>query len=333
MKVTFTIGSNLNDSIFGLSQAPIRQFIESRAEAFQKNSIYKHIFNVLPSKQPMEKFTSMTAMSGFTPGGELDDFPQDGMQEGYSKTLEHTSWRDSFTLSREAIDDAKLIDIKQKPQAFVSSYERTLEMFGAALLGKAMSGATTVKFRGRDFSLKTADDVALFSAAHTSKTGGANQGNLFANTVTPDSIGMIQTKMQNFKDDDGNPLGIAPDTIIIPNEFAIKKAVFEAVGSKQDPNTGNNTWNFQEGAWNILVWPYLNDWVDAGDAPFIMMDSKHNADVNDAVWLERVPLEVTSELGKGGNSNTWYGYSRFTAGFVDWRSFAVGGIAGATLLS
>lgn len=333
-KIAVTIGSGLQASIFGLSQAPIRQFIEKRAEAFEKVSIHNKIFNVMPSKQPMEKFTQMTAMTGFMPVGELGDSPVDGMQEGYDKILEHEVWKDSFTISREAMDDARLMDLKQKPQSFITAYYRTREMYGAALIGKAMSGATAVNFRGKSFSLKTADGAALFSTAHTSKTGGtANQGNFFANTVSADNIGLVATAMQNFTDDDGNPLTIEPDTIIIPNDAALKKAVFEAIGSNDDPETMNGALNYQYGLWTVMVWPYLNQHVDTGDAPFIMMDSKHNAEYNNAVWLDRVHLEVNSELNRSNTSNTWYGYSRFIAGFVDWRAFAVGGIAGATTLS
>ncbi|MFR1988885.1 MAG: hypothetical protein ACLS3C_01980 [Oscillospiraceae bacterium] len=38
----------------------------------------------------------MTAMEGFQPVGENGDYPVDGMQEGFSKFLEHMTWKNSF---------------------------------------------------------------------------------------------------------------------------------------------------------------------------------------------------------------------------------------------
>ena len=50
-----------------------------------------------------------------------------------------------------------------------------------------------------------------------------------------------------------------------------------------------------------------------------------------AVWLDRVQLEVRSELA-GNDANVWKGYARFTGGFNDWRGYAVGGVSGGTQL-
>lgn len=58
----------------------------------------------------------MTAMEGFQPVGENGEYPVDGMQEGFSKTLEHMVWKNSFSLSREIIDDAKLMDLRSRPR-------------------------------------------------------------------------------------------------------------------------------------------------------------------------------------------------------------------------
>ena len=74
----------------------------------------------------------MTAMDGFQPVGENGDYPVDGMQEGFAKFLEHMTWKNSFSLSREIVEDAKLMDLKKQPAGFITSYYRTREKFGAA---------------------------------------------------------------------------------------------------------------------------------------------------------------------------------------------------------
>ena len=114
--ITFTASSGLNDSIYGKSQAPIRMFLEKRAEAFEQASMLSKLFAQEKSTHFGEKFTSMTAMDGFLPVGENGGYPVDGMQEGYSKFLEHMTWKNSFSLSREIVEDSKLFDLKKKAQ-------------------------------------------------------------------------------------------------------------------------------------------------------------------------------------------------------------------------
>ena len=77
--ITFTEGSGLQDSVFGKSEAPIKMFLEKRAEAFEQTSILKELFDMERSNHYAEKMTTMTAMSGFLPVGENGATPVDGM--------------------------------------------------------------------------------------------------------------------------------------------------------------------------------------------------------------------------------------------------------------
>ncbi len=333
--IVFTEGSGLQDSIFGKSQEPIKMFLEKRGEAFEAQSMIKELFDMERSSHWAEKLTGMTSMEGFKPVGENGDYPVDGMQEGYSKSFEHMTWKNSFSLSREIIDDANLMDLRKKPAAFITSYYRTREKFGAALLGAAMDKAYnatdyTVSFGGKVFSTATADGSNLFAMAHPSKTGKTGtQSNLFDETFSADALAALEVKMQGFKDDNGEILDVAPDTIIIPNDYALKKAVFAAIGADKDPDTANNGFNYTYGRWNVIVWPYLNQFIGTNTSAWVLADSKYNKEYGGAVWFDRVNLEVRSELS-GNDANVWKGYSRFTAGFNDWRAFAISGITNGT---
>lgn len=330
--IIFSEGSGVNNSIYGKSQEPIKMFLEKRAEAFEAKSLLPEIFNMGTSTHWAEKYTSMTAMDGFQPVGENGAYPVDGQEEGYSKVLEHMTWKDSFALSREIIDDGKLMDLRNRPQAFITGYYRTREKFGAALLGNAIKGNATATFKGRKFDCKTADGSNLFATNHPSKVKGGTQSNLFSNAFSADALAMVEERMQLFKGDNGELLDVVPTTIIIPNLHALKKAVFVALGSDQVPGSGNNDANFVVGRYNVIVWSYLNEFITGGTAPWIVMDKAYNEDYGSAVWLDRVKLEVRSELAEN-DANVWKGYARFTAGFNDWRGFACGGVAGGTQLS
>ena len=336
--MTFTEGSGVLDSIFGKSQEPIKMFLEKRGEAFEQASMLPELFNMGTSKHWSEKFTTMTGMEGFRPVGENGDYPTDGMEEGYSKVLEHMTWKDSFSLSRELVDDAKLMDLKKKPASFVAGYYRTREKFGAALLGGAVTnamGATAaakkISFGGRDFDITGADGKVLFDKTHPAKGKGKTQSNCFADAFSVDALAAMEAAMQDFRDDNGEVLNIVPSTIVIPNDWTLKKAVFAAIGADKDPETANNAFNFEFGRWNVIVWPYLNQFITADTKPWLLLDKQFNDEYGSAMWLDRVNLEVRSEIA-GNDANVWKGYARFTAGFHDWRGYAVGGVTGGDTL-
>lgn len=332
-ELIFTEASGLQDSVYGKSQDPIRMFIEKRAEAFEAQSVVNKIFVQDKSNNYAEKYTAMTAMSGFQPVGENGNYPSDMMQESFAKVLEHETWKDSFRISQEMVEDSKLIDLKKQPAAFITAYYRTREQFGAALLAGAVGGSKTVTFAGKSFHCTSADAEALFSKAHPAKGEGvAAQSNMFAEAFSADALGAVESEMQDFRGDTGEILDVAPDTIIIPNVHTLKKAVFEAVGADKDPNTANNGFNYQFGRWNIIVWPYLNQYLSSGATPWILMDSRYNEEYAGAVWLDRIPLTVHSTIDDETDANVWRGRARFIAGFNDWRAFAVGGITGGTEL-
>ena len=329
--ITFTEGAGVQDSVYGKSQAPIRKFIETRGESFEQKSIVAEIFNMESSKNWAEKITGMTSMDGFKAVGENGDYPHDSMREGYDKLLEHMTWKDSFSISREMVEDAKIMDLKKKPQAFVDGYYRTREKYGAALLGGALSGKASIDFATKKFSTATADGKGLFAKDHPSILKKASQSNMFADAFSNDGLMALEEKMQNFRDDNENILDVVPDTIIIPNSYKLKKDVFAAIGADQDPNTANNGFNYNFGRWTVIVWPYLNQYIASGALPWILMASEYNKNYAGAVWFDRVALEVKSEIAQN-DANVWKGYSRFIAGFNDWRAFAAGGISGGDQL-
>ena len=330
--ITFSEGSGLQDSIFGKSQAPIRLFIEKRGEAFEQESMLQNLFMVTDSTNFGEKLSTLTAMDGFMPVGENGAYPVDGMQEGYAKFLEHMTWKDSFSLSREIVDDSKVMDLKKKPAAFVTGYYRTRERFGAALFGSAIASSSKVSFHGKDFDCTAADGKKLFATDHPAKVKGKAQSNLFSDAFSDGALAAAETAMQNFRGDNGEILDVAPDTILIPNLYALKKSVFEAIGADKDPNTSNNGFNYLFGRWNVIVWPYLNKYLADGTAPWVLLDSRYNNEYGGAVWIDRTNLEVRSRIDDNTDANVWQGYARFIAGFNDWRFAAVGGVTGGTQL-
>lgn len=329
----FSKSSGLNDSIYGKSEAPIKAFLESNVKSYEEMSTIKKIFKMVESENYGEKYTGLTGLaSGFQPVGEGGAYPTDERQEGYAKFLENITWKDSFQVTEEMIEDAKVLDLnKIGARGFIDQFYLTREKYGAQLLVGAVAGTTTT-FRGITMDCTSADAVALFSTSHPSKTGNtAVQSNKFAGAFDVDVLGKIETKMQNFTDDNGEVLNIAPNTIIIPNDATLKKSVFAAIGADKDPATANNGFNYEFGRWNIIVSPYLNGLISS-DKPFFILDKNYNDNYNGLLFLDRIPLTVKSWIDDNTDNNVWSGRARFVCGANDWRCIAVGGVTGATAL-
>lgn len=327
MKITFSEGSGLNDSVYGKCQAPIRMFLEQRGEMFEQQSVLKNLFFMGTSENYGDLLTTMTAMSGFEPVGENGAYPVDGMQEGFNKLLVYDTWKDSFAISAEMIEDAKLMDLRKQPAAFMTSYNRTRELFGAALFGGAMKAQTSMQYKGKQFDLTTADGVSLFNSAHPPKVSGENQCNLFKDAFSVDALGQMETAMHLFRGDNDEILDVAPDTILIPEVASLKKDVFAAIGADKDPVSANNAFNYQYGRWTVIVWSYLNQFITANTQPWVLLDSKYNQTYGGAVWNDRIKLAVRSTIDENTDANVWRGRSRFNAAFNDWRFAAVGGVS------
>lgn len=326
MGIIFSEDSGVVDSVFGKCQGPIKMFLEQRGEAFEQNSLLKHMFCMGKSENFGDLLTTMTAMEGFEPVPENGSYPEDSMQEGFSKWLVYKEWKDSFAISQAMVEDARLMDMKKKPAAFMTAYGRTRERFGAALYGGAIQGVKSVKFGSMNFDTTSADGLSVFNTAHPPKVKGNKQCNMFSDAFSVDALNKMETDMQNFRGDNDEILDVAPDTIMIPNIATLKKEVFAAIGADKDPTTANNAFNYQFGRWNVIINPYLNKHVAAGIAPWILLDSRYNEEYGGAVWNDRIPLSVKSVIDEN-DANRWKGRARFNAGFNDWRFAALGGVA------
>lgn len=334
--LTVSIGSGLNGTIYGDCQVPLKAYLESRGEAFQRESLLPYLYRMEKSRHWAERYSSETAMGDFEPVGEGGDYPKTGFEDGYFRDIVNMTFKQSFSVTQELVEDCLLGTMKQRANKLVTAYGRTREKFGRILYAGGLYGST-VTYKGKTFACGSADGQALFSKTHPNKVNGEKQTNLYKGTFTNTLLGKIETEMQNIKGDNGELLGVAPDTIWIPNDAALKDAVFSAVGADKEPTSGNNAFNYQFGRWNIIVDPYLTaaltDMGKSSEKPFFLLDSKF-IELNDGpIFQDRVPLDVKSVIDNNNDNNVWQGRARFGAGFADWRFVAVGNMSTGTDLT
>jgi hypothetical protein len=327
--VTVSINSGLVDPIFGKCQVPLATYIEQQGEAFEQQSLLKYLFHFENSRHWAEQHSSETAMDDFMPVGEGGEYPRTGFESGYDRIIENMTFKQSFSVTQELVEDAQLGEMKRRARKLITAYGRTREKFGRALYAGGIYGAT-VSFGGKSFACNSADGLALFHKEHVNKVDGKKQCNLYKGAFTAAVLGKMETEMQQITGDNGELLAVAPDTIWIPNDAALKDAVFAAIGADKEPTTSNNAYNHQFGRWNVIIDPYLTQALAAmgkTDKPFILLDSKFLETGDGAIFQERKKLEVKSVVDQNNDNNSWRGRARFGAGFVDWRFAAAGNIS------
>lgn len=333
--LTVSIGSGLMESAYGNCQFPLKSYLLKRGEAFEQASVLNKLFREVNSRHFVEGYSGETAMDDFEDVGEGGDYPRTGFEESYRKFIQNREFKQSFFVTQTMVEDNQLGTMKQRANKLITAYDRTREMHGRYLYAGGLYG-TKVQVKGKTYDCAAADGKALFAKDHPAKVKGDAQSNIFADDISAANLGKLETRMQNTVGDNGELLAIQPDTILIPNDAVLKNKVFEAIGSDKDPATANNGFNYQFGRWNVIVDPYLTLALKklgkTTAAPWILLDSHFIQENDGAIFQNRVKLTVKSEIDPNNDNNRWKGRGRFSAGFVDWRFAAAGGMTGGSAL-
>ena len=333
MAVTFSKHGGLNDEAWKTIDTELSMVIQDTdTEKNKDDELVKALYNVKTSKKFGEKQGSMTEFGNFVEVAEGDNAIQDDVQMGFSKLIEHTQFIKGFTCTREAKDDGNIDMMKIAAANFVRAYKRSRAQFASDCL---TTEGTTFLYGGKSYDKTTGDGKGLFATDHPGKrTGVAEQSNVFTNAFG-DNATMLYTLAnigRNFKNQSGNVMGYTFDTIIIPgNAPALEDLVKRLIHSHQIVGSSNNDINTQEGQWKLIV---DHRWTsDAAKKPYILMSSEALRELNAGVFYDRVPLDVANEVDINSRNLKWSGYTRFSAGFYDWRAFILGGAASGTTLS
>lgn len=328
MRVILSEESGKLKALYGEVQEPVASYLENRAEDIEKEeaTAFK-IFDKRTSNHRSENYRSETEMDEMIPVGENGAYPVTGYQEGYDKTITNVTYKNSFAISREMMDDNILTSLGKKPDKLLRSYYRGRARDMFAMLGNALQGNETYVRNGWNFNARSADGACAFAIDHKPKVFGADQCNVFADELDEDSLFKAMVAMRNMRDDNGNTLSLNPTGILIPSIASLEKKVYQIVASYQTPGSSNNAINPLMGALNIYVSPYLNDFIGDLAAPWILIDENFNRNADGAIYQERVDLEITSQMGDH-DENEWRAYARYGLGIVDFRCMLAGGVTG-----
>lgn len=335
VKIIISEASGLLQSEFGMLQAPLASYIEKHADIqSSEEKIWDRIFDTRDSKHYAEGYSYETEMDDMVPVGESGDYPTTGYQEGYPQTIHNMTFKQSFGISMEAIEDSVLTDMKRKADKMIRGYHRSKSRLRAAAIGNALQGNSAFSINGFAFPTTCMDGQVVFSTAHPRKVKTGNQSNLYAAAFSADNLFKLKLKHAQLQNDDGETMALHPNIILIPSyNAALVAAVLQAVGTPKVTGSANNDINPVYGDFEVLISDYLNDYVNksATNPPWILFDEAFNKENNGNIFQKRTELTVKSEIA-ANDDNIWKARARHGIGFVDFRQMIAGGVTGGSTL-
>ena len=337
----FTVSGDLANSIFFKDlYAPLKSIVIEKYTEYATTDTFKDVFKEVMSDSFAESYTSMTDLIGGFEQISEGGVPKISERiEGYKKFVENFNYANSFVVTRNAIQDNKISGAIKGLTLMMRNYWLSRNHEAGAFLVNAVNGNTT--YKGKTMDITSADGLSLFNTAHTSKVQGvANQSNKYAGIsaeqangiyFSSDLLAKAETVMQNIKDDNGEIAGIAPDTIIIPNDATLKKQVFGVLGATQIPETNGNAFNYLCGRYNVIVSQELNDL--ATDHIFFLLDSNYNSSVDGLIYQNREALRVRAYTKDDTENVVFAGADRHCYSAIDWREIMAFNVTGGSALS
>lgn len=139
MGVIFNIEQSARLSDFNILQEPIKMILENEVEAFEKGSIIPEVFVQKTTDRYMEEYRSSTSMDGFKPTEDMEVAGISDFEESYFQQYTTQIWTNSFVVSKQTMEDNKMMDIDTKSMGFIKSYGRTREQYAVAAISNALA--------------------------------------------------------------------------------------------------------------------------------------------------------------------------------------------------
>lgn len=332
MAIKFSKNSGINDDLWRVNDQIVRAVLQDTDnEKNNDDELVNAIYNVEKSDKYAEKLSSLTEMGNFSIVDEGDAGIQDDIQQGFSKLIPHYQFIKKFTCTAEMNEDGDINSMKVAAANFVRAYKRTRAQYASDML---TTEGDKVNFGGKVLDKTTGDGKALFAIDHPFVAKAGTQSNVFTNAFGTDSVMLnrLANIGRNFKNASGNVMGYTFDTIIIPgNAPALEDTIRKIIKSDLTVGSNYNDINTQKGLWKLII---DHRWtVGDSEAPYILMSSEANKELQGAMFYDRVPLTMKDWVDENTFDLNWSGRARMSVGFNNWAAFLMGGAKVGTTLS
>jgi len=247
-----------------LNDKATKRLMWAYGEAPSRWRQYARTYNV-PDFKPIS-FVRVTEMEDLLPVPEGGAYHDSQIDEIVGPSLSVETFGRLFSLSRRALINDDLNQLRDRPAALGRAAARTLNK---SVISKLRENPNAY------------DGKAVFHAEH---------GNLMTEALSEESLGVAITKMRIQTEPNGNRIGLRPRLLVIPPELEIiarrilsSSTVPQPYGSEKVDGTniqsGRGGTNVLQGVMDYVVEDYLtdaNDWytiADPQEAPVLSSGS------------------------------------------------------------
>lgn len=257
---------------------------------------------------PEQSATIMTGLNRLYERGDGEPITYDVPKIGPKVMAVDKEFASGFIVTRKTVEDDQYNKANQAAKWLGEAARMTSEYRSAAFLDDA--------FTGTDF--KGIDGLALCHTAHTL----INSSDTVANRPSLDvsfgitGISAIFDLFQNMKNENGDPIRMFPDTLILGNDSGVYNKALQIFNSQLEPFTAEN----QENAIRMrlpkpkIIVSHFKSSVKS----YFMIDSRYN----DAQYLTRRPVTFEDTFDFDTDAMKAKATTRFVIWFVDWRGWA-----------
>lgn len=212
-----------------------------------------------------------------------------------------------FMVTRRTVEDDQYGKANSGAKWLANAARMTNEYRSASLLDDAFAGAT----------YKGIDSLSLCNTAHTLINSASTVSNAASNPVSLSVSGVtaLLTLAQQQKDENGDPIQIWPDKIIVGNDAGEYNRAWQIFNSSREPFTADNQDNAIRARTKQME--IITSHFKQSTKSYFMIDSR----VNDAHMVIRRPVEFDDEFDFKTDAALYKCSTRFLIWFVDWRGW------------
>lgn len=231
---------------------------------------------------------------------------------GYHTKIEPVEWAGGIVIERRLLDTERYDVIDKRANGMATAANRKMNK---------IAHEPFIFHDSTAFDYATSEEgVAICSNSHLTKADDVSTSTGFDNLSTlafnHTNLEALRIQSRGLKDDIGERIDTHFDTIVHGTNLA--EAVWEVLKSDKRPDDANNAKNFQQGRWESMELPLLDDY-DTND--FFICDKSAMKEA--LIWHQGVPLEFHETRDFDTFMRKYVDYFVCGWGPVDWR-FIVG---------
>lgn len=211
-----------------------------------------------------------------------------------------------FMITRRTVEDDQYGKANQASKWLAHAGRMTSEYRSAALLDDAFTGATFLGI----------DGLALCHTAHTLLNSSTTVANTPSAPVGISVTGFtaVQDLFRLMKDENGDPVKMWPDKLILGNSSADINRAWQIMNSQKEPFTADNQDNAIKA--NMKVQLEVSHFKTSLKSYFFI-DSRYN----DAHYVTRRAIEFDDDFDFNTDAALYKATTRFLIWFVDWKGW------------